>query len=471
VHLFALDALPVFADETIYIRWSQLIIDDWQRYLFYPMNDGKTPLQMWLMVPFLLIFDNQVWAGRLLSVLVGAISMLALMWSAKLLSKDNKTAYFVALLYIFNPFTFFYNRMAITDALLLCNLSLSFLFTLRYIYHGKISNLLCLSLFFFLSLLSKTPAVLFLPLLYIALLIRPKTLLEYVKDGLFLSAGLFLSTLMFYALRFTPLFGQLFAVGGGFLQSPDKMLSMEIFSSIWRNTQFLTEQLWTYFGLAWLVLAWPIVKSYRRQQIILFLSALFLLSSLIIFGKVLWPRYLLPISIPLILSVALSLTHLSKAKIATFLIIFLLIIKSFSFIYHSYFDVDHIPFTAKDREQYLTEWSSGHGITETTDYILQLAKDKRVAVATEGHFGTLPDGILLNLHRENVDNIYVEGIGQPIVQINPDFITKAAGADITLLVVNSHRLKMNLPKEDLLKEFCRVDQAPCLQVWELHLDE
>jgi len=87
-----LGALPVFADETIYIRWSQLIIDDWQRYLFYPMNDGKTPLQMWLMVPFLLIFDNQVWAGRLLSVLVGAISMLALMWSAKLLSKQNKTA-------------------------------------------------------------------------------------------------------------------------------------------------------------------------------------------------------------------------------------------------------------------------------------------------------------------------------------------------------------------------------------------
>jgi len=174
------------------------------------------------------------------------------------------------MLYTFNPFTFFYNRMAITDALLLCNLSLSFLFTLRYIYYRKISNLLWLSLFFLLSLLSKTPAVLFLPLLYIALLLKPKSLVSYIKDAAWLSGALLLSAVMFYMLRFTPLFGQLFAVGGGFLQSPSTMLSLKIFSSIAHNAKFLGEQLWTYFGLAWLVLALPILQKYRRQQVIYF---------------------------------------------------------------------------------------------------------------------------------------------------------------------------------------------------------
>jgi len=62
--IFRLSKLPVFADEAIYIRWTQLIIDDWQRYLFFPMNDGKTPLQMWLMLPFQFLFKNQLFAGR-----------------------------------------------------------------------------------------------------------------------------------------------------------------------------------------------------------------------------------------------------------------------------------------------------------------------------------------------------------------------------------------------------------------------
>ena len=47
-HLYGLTRLPIFADEAIYIRWSQLIIDDWQQYLFFSLNDGKTPLLIWL---------------------------------------------------------------------------------------------------------------------------------------------------------------------------------------------------------------------------------------------------------------------------------------------------------------------------------------------------------------------------------------------------------------------------------------
>ena len=40
--LFHLDALPVFADESIYIRWAQLLRHD-TAYLFFALNDGKPP--------------------------------------------------------------------------------------------------------------------------------------------------------------------------------------------------------------------------------------------------------------------------------------------------------------------------------------------------------------------------------------------------------------------------------------------
>ncbi|MBD3279174.1 MAG: hypothetical protein GF390_00500, partial [Candidatus Pacebacteria bacterium] len=74
-HLYRLTALPVFADEAIYIRWAQLIMDDWQQYLFFAMNDGKTPLHIWLLVPFQYLFTDQLYAGRFLSVLVGLIQV------------------------------------------------------------------------------------------------------------------------------------------------------------------------------------------------------------------------------------------------------------------------------------------------------------------------------------------------------------------------------------------------------------
>ena len=64
--------IPIFADEAIYLYWSQLIMADYKRYLFYPLNDGKTPLFIWLLLPFLKFFADPLFAGRLLSVLFGA---------------------------------------------------------------------------------------------------------------------------------------------------------------------------------------------------------------------------------------------------------------------------------------------------------------------------------------------------------------------------------------------------------------
>lgn len=120
--LFKLLALPVFADEAIYIRWAQLIIDDAQRYFFYPMNDGKTPLLMWLIVPFQFIFSDQLYASRFVSVLAGALTVIFISLITKELSQKKSTALLAAFLTIILPFTFFHQRLAITDALLLANL-------------------------------------------------------------------------------------------------------------------------------------------------------------------------------------------------------------------------------------------------------------------------------------------------------------------------------------------------------------
>jgi hypothetical protein len=48
------------------------------------------------------------------------------------------------------------------------------------------------------------------------------------------------------------------------------------------------------------------------------------------------------------------------------------------------------------------------------------------------------------LHRRNVDNLMVEGNGQPISAIPENFLNKAIKFKTLWLVVNSHRLKINL---------------------------
>jgi hypothetical protein len=140
---------------------------------------------------------------------------------------------------------------------------------------------------------------------------------------------------------------------------------------------------------------------------------------------------------------------------------------STAFILPSLTNADATPFVAADVTQYLTEWSSGHGIKQVVELIQAQAKQGTIAVATEGFFGTLPDGILMYLHRRDVSNVMVQGIGQPVLGIPDAFIEQAAAYETTWLVVNSHRMKIDTTDLTLVAEFCRPYDAPCLQVWDI----
>jgi 4-amino-4-deoxy-L-arabinose transferase-like glycosyltransferase len=135
-YFFRLAKLPVFADEAIYIRWAQLIIDDFQRYAFFPLNDGKTPLFMWLLVPFqFLPFDHLI-AGRTVTVL----SALGLVWISGLVSHElggsKRVIFLTRLLMALLPFWFFSARLALIDVALVFFLSLMVWGALRY-YHTQ----------------------------------------------------------------------------------------------------------------------------------------------------------------------------------------------------------------------------------------------------------------------------------------------------------------------------------------------
>jgi len=52
--LFNLTLMPIFTDEAIYIRWSEIALYD-PTWRFISLSDGKQPLMIWLMMIWLMM--------------------------------------------------------------------------------------------------------------------------------------------------------------------------------------------------------------------------------------------------------------------------------------------------------------------------------------------------------------------------------------------------------------------------------
>ncbi|KKU81065.1 MAG: hypothetical protein UY08_C0003G0016 [Candidatus Gottesmanbacteria bacterium GW2011_GWA1_47_8] len=76
LRFYKLLSLPVFVDESIYIRWSQVMRAE-PTLRFLPLSDGKQPLFMWLVIPALKLFRDPVFAGRTISVVAGFATLAA----------------------------------------------------------------------------------------------------------------------------------------------------------------------------------------------------------------------------------------------------------------------------------------------------------------------------------------------------------------------------------------------------------
>ncbi|MBP7774195.1 glycosyltransferase family 39 protein [Candidatus Woesebacteria bacterium] len=485
-HLPALTALPVFADETIYIRWSQLLISDPKQYFFFALNDGKTPLFIWMLVPFELFFSDPVYAARFLSVLAGLAQIFFSWMLVTTLGGKKRAQLFTVLAITFLPYWYFHHRIGLMDAWLTVWGTAAATFFIKSITKKKHSFLYAATaaVFSACAFITKVPAVLLLPAFFPFLFIEnikswKRSLSNFKNISVFGAVLIALLT----PLLFVAGFPQLFSRGSDFLFSLSEFLS----GSWLQSASSLPNYAWYFLSYCssgfFLLCIYGLFISFKNKRpfILSLLSGLIFLAPIFLLGKVVYPRYLLP-ALPfftvaaalvfeeLLLRIDTLTTVVKRLSLASLL--FLIVVTQFSvvsfeFMTRSLLAPDTIPFVAADRTQYLTEWSSGHGILETVRYIESQAQTKRVAVATEGYFGTLPDGILLYLFHKDVHNIWIEGIGQPVRGIPSSFAVKAQEFDQILLVVNSHRLLTTFPNGRLVSSYCRPYQAPCLQVWDI----
>lgn len=474
--------MPVFADEAIYIRWAQLIIDDWQRYLFFCLNDGKTPLFIWLLLPFLKLFTDQLLAGRVLAVLVGAIQLFVIKELIKAFRGGKKAQIIGMILTCILPFWYFHHRVALMDGMmtLLISFSILFLIKLRDSLESK-KLTFKVALFTALSgaafgaaILTKLPAIFIAPI-FVVISVFPfshKSSPQRVKQVSLVGLAGAIGVLLFLLLKLNPAFGQLFARGQSFTYTVQELMHGEWMSSLRNFPRFAT---WGMYYLTpsvlFVCLAGMVHSKHKRAVVFLMIASALFCGPFLILGKTVYPRYLLPVSVFITVSSSLVfeswLEEHKHEMIAGFLLLLTVLWSSY-FILTSLININMVPYVAIDREQYQTEWSAGYGVREAVNFIQDQAKSGRVVVATEGYFGTLPDGILLYLHNQDVTNIEVYGIGEPIRAIPKDLLQKSLTARKTYIMVNSHRMFVaDDPRLRKVESFPRPFGAPSFDIYEV----
>lgn len=379
--LVNLTVLPIFTDEAIYLRWSQIMAYD-ASLRFLPLTDGKPPLFFWLMMfTIKLLSDLDIlFAGRLTSVFCGLLGLSGVAFTALVLFKNKKVALLAAICYLLAPFSFVYDRMAMADSLLAGLFIWATGLSIMLAKTARLDVALILGMVGGFGLLTKTPAIFTFILAPILIIFKPKKIVKVIFLFI-LSFGI--AEMFFSVLRLFPLFNMItsknaeFTIGlSEFLKQPFGLLLGNLKSLLY----------WEYFYLTLpvtILIFYAFYKGLRKNLTeTMILASCFLLPVLAMatFNKVIYARYLLMFTMPLLILAAYGLSNLKKIF---YLPIFSVAIVTIVMLI---FNPLKAPLLQADRDQYVDGWAAGNGITEIRQYF----KDKSGVLATEGTFGLMP---------------------------------------------------------------------------------
>ncbi|MGI5826536.1 MAG: ArnT family glycosyltransferase [Patescibacteria group bacterium] len=442
-----LTIIPVFADEAIYIRWAQ-VMKAVPSLRFLPLSDGKQPLFMWTVIPFLKIFSDPLVAGRMVSVFSGFGTLIGVYTLSYLLFKNKMVSFFASLLYLISPFTLFFDRMALADGMLACWGIWSLVFGVGLVRFLRLDLAMILGISLGLGLLTKSPALIF------ALLLPSVLVLSKHKEinlsllaklaGLLVVVYLF-SFAIYNILRLGPEFHMIGIRNKDYVFSLPEVLRHP-FNPLVGNLKSVV--VWYWILLTPLTFVSGIVggtvalKKSTREAVLLWLWVLVPLLAQSAIAKVYTSRYIL-YTVPFFLIFAAHfIERVFNSVRSKVLVIGFLVLVFLAPVYGSLLlisDPDRAWLPENERSGYLQLWTAGQGIKQSSEYLREVAQSQKVLVGTEGFFGTLPDG--LQIYLEGVPNVTVIGVGQPIKEISAK-LTDGLVDNRVFLLVNDSRFKI-----------------------------
>lgn len=396
--LYNIMSLPIFTDEAIYTRWSQIARFD-ASWRFISLTDGKQPLFVWFDMNIMRFVHDPLLSGRLVSVFAGFFTMVGLSFLGSEIFKNRWIGILSAFLYLIYPFALVYDRMSLYDSLVGSFAVWSLYLEVLLIRHIRLDIALILGIILGGGVLTKTSGFFSIYLAPFLLLIfdwsRKDRLGKLIKwIGLIIAAVIF--AYGYYSiLRLSPFYHIINEKNTIFVYSFHDWLSHPFnfflgnINGLW--DWFITYFTWPFFIL--MILSFFVSFRFIKEKILLILWFVIPFSALALFGKVLYPRFIFFMTLSLLPLIAFSAVEIfkilnNKYLLTAFLIIFCVFAFRSDYLILSNFARAPIP--KSDLGQYINDWPAGGGINEIIDYLKKEADKRRIYVATLGTFGSLP---------------------------------------------------------------------------------
>jgi hypothetical protein len=439
-----LTKLPIFTDEAIYIRWSQIGSRD-SSWRFISLVDGKQPLFTWIMMVYLKVIKaDPLIVGRLVSVTAGFASLIGIWLLSKELFRKNGIAFMAAFLYIVNPFSLMYDRLALYESLVSAFTIWNVYLAIIFVKNPRLDLAMVMGLTLGAGMLNKSSGFLSLYLLPFTLILfdwKGKDVKKRLTRWIIFSVcAAFLSQVYYSVLRLSPLFNMIKTKNAVFVYPMNEWIQHP-FQFVFGNLNGLMDWTMNYLTIPIFIsaiLSVLVIGKNFRQKVLLIIWWAAPLVGLALFARVLYPRYALFMSMPLLVLSATTLYWVYEKfgkKIIGFVVLGLFLFQSLVLSYLIVTNPNEAPLPLAERSQMLDDWPAGGGIAEVNQFIGVKAKTGKIAVYTDGTFGLLPASI--EMYYVDNPNVEIHGLW-PLAPSIPEELLIKASEKPTYMILNQY---------------------------------
>jgi hypothetical protein len=458
--------IPVFGDEAIYIRWSQIIKNE-ETLRFIPQTDGKQPLFMWVTAVLLRFHYDPLITGRFVSVCAGFLLLLGIFLTTCIIIdffnpsrdpikfiresiRDNFYYGFLSsLIYIFIPFTFFFDRLAVPDNLLSAFGVWSLFLSLLLAKFRRLDISMLLGTILGLAWLTKSPAIYFIALSVLTFFVfNFKRINSYYLP----IVSSIIAFLIYNILRLGPQFNMIALRNKDYvwglseiIKHPFDPLIPHLHDTIAIFSQYIS---WPVLIFALIGLFLFFFYQKNTHLFVLLAWAILPLIANSAMAKVFTARYILFIVPSFLILISIGLSVFFKNNISRIIFILILLIPNLFWLKKISYDPFHVQLLSTEIG-YLSGWTSGWGIKNSADYLKERSKSANVIVGTEGSFGTLPDG--LQIYTDGTKQLTVIGLGLGFTSIPNNLVNARNFGDEVYLAINKSRLSLSSLEQDKLE--------------------
>lgn len=450
----SLGAMPIFTDEAIYVRWSQIGSRD-ASWRFISLTDGKQPLFTWGAMAAMRVIHDPLLASRAISVVAGALSVVGLFLLGWELFASTTVGLLASLLYVLSPFALLYDRMALYDSLVATFFIWNTYLTVLFARYNRLDSALLLGLGVGVGLLNKTSAFFSLYLLPFSLLLfdfrpanRTKRFLKFIGLSLVVVV---LSVCIYSILRLSPYF-YIIAQKDALFVYPLKEWIRHPFEFFLGNWHGLFDWLTFYVTVPLFALGvFTMIEKgkWLREKLFLLLYFILPFTALALFGRTLYPRYILFMVMPLFLLISWGIIECIRifGKKVGIMLGVLCLVQSLSMSMGILRDIKTAPIHPSDRGQYISDWPAGWGVADIVSYLDKAAQQEKITVYTEGTFGLMP--YALEIYLIDNKNIEIKGIW-PFPSIMPASIAQKTQKNPVYLLMYQSQTDPAWPVEKIL---------------------